>query len=109
MEEVSKVEAAAQNLDVKRARDELHEKEEAATDEQPRKRAKREDQAKCSKCNKRLARRGMFVFLFGLNTLPAFILLTLSFSLYHLFDSLFPSSLYLVLFRCCLRRTQGGS
>ena len=42
----------------------------AATDEQPRKRAKREDQAKCSKCNKRLARRGMFVLLFERNVLP---------------------------------------
>jgi len=38
------------------------EKEEEATSsettEQPRKKARREDQAKCSKCKKRLARRG---------------------------------------------------
>lgn len=51
----------------KRPREFSEEKEGAAADadlstnaaEQPRKRARREDQQKCSKCKARLARRGM--------------------------------------------------
>jgi hypothetical protein len=56
MENASKDEAAAPNSETKQRARELPEKDDAAN-EQPRKKAKKEDQAKCSKCNKRLARR----------------------------------------------------
>ena len=69
MENPSKDEAAAPNSETKQRARELPEKDDAAN-EQPRKKAKKEDQAKCSKCNKRLARRGMFVLLFERNMLP---------------------------------------
>jgi hypothetical protein len=56
MEKKSEVEA-----DPKRARALPPVKGDETATEQPRKRANREEQAKCVKCNKRLARRGMFV------------------------------------------------
>lgn len=63
MEGESSVEVAPPNLDAKRPRD-APEKEEAVPTaepiEQPRKKARREELAKCSKCKKRHARRGMF-------------------------------------------------
>eukprot|EP00544_Gedaniella_sp_CCMP2646_P006751 CAMPEP_0202496368 /NCGR_PEP_ID=MMETSP1361-20130828/19616_1 /ASSEMBLY_ACC=CAM_ASM_000849 /TAXON_ID=210615 /ORGANISM="Staurosira complex sp., Strain CCMP2646" /LENGTH=218 /DNA_ID=CAMNT_0049127681 /DNA_START=100 /DNA_END=756 /DNA_ORIENTATION=+ len=58
MENASKHEAAAPTSETKQRARELHVPEkDDAVNEQPRKRAKREDQTKCSKCNKRLARR----------------------------------------------------